>query len=361
MAFEEILIGLVVVAIALLVFVLLRVSRPPATIPEQKLSSIEQNVTRLTSKTESMELRTENLASSVVRLAKETAVIGERTNALPETLSGLSERTSQIPVTAKSVTAIEEKLKRLAEIDIKLDEIRGTFLSERGRGKLGGDAVREILSAVPEDLWDEEIPMAGGRVDFGVKMPDGRILPIDSKAGGAGIISEIYDALDKLEQVEDEEKEDIKRSLKSLRRKLQDKIKAQAKKIADYAKDPNAVPAVIQAVPDPIFDYVDAATKRDCAKMCVEVVPYSLLLPFISCVRRQHRYGEADVQRIMGSLERVRSSVRKVEDLVTNSIERPKKTIENAIPQIRTELLTIASLLVSLDAGEEPSGEEEAE
>ena len=63
----------------------------------------------------------------------------------------------------------------------------------------------------------------------------------------------------------------------------------------------------------------------------------------------------------MGSLERVRSSVRKVEDLVTNSIERPKRMIENAIPQIRTELLTIASLLVSLEAGEEPSGEEGSE
>jgi len=245
-------------------------------------------------------------------------------------------------------------LKRLDEFDRKLEEIRRTFLSTRGRGEFGEDAVRKILSAMPDDLWDSQVPLAGGKADFCVTMPNGQWLPIDSKAGGGDVVKEIFETLDEFEETEDpDEKEALRKSQESSKKALQRKIVNQAKKIEQYAKaESRTLPVVVQAVPDAIFDYVEPETKITCAGMGVEVVPYSLLLPIITCLRRQNRYGESDVQRILDSLERVRSSIRKVDDLMTNSIEKSKTMIENAIPQIREELSSISRLLVSLQTEE---------
>ncbi|MFQ6107871.1 MAG: DNA recombination protein RmuC [Thermoplasmata archaeon] len=363
MALEEVLIGLVVVAIALLIFVLLRLSKSPAAVSDQRIMAIEQNVARMTSKAESLELQTSGLEKGLLSIAQLTAAIKESTLNLPETMAGVSERTKNLPGTAERVAVIDHKLKRLDEFDRKLEEIRGTFLSIRGRGEFGEDAVKRILSAMPDDLWDSQVPLAGGKADFCVTMPNGQWLPIDSKAGGGDVVKEIFEILDELEETENpDEKETLRKSLESSKKALQRKIVNQAKKIEQYAKEESkTLPVVVEAVPDAIFDYVKPETRITCAEMGVEVVPYSLLLPIITCLRRQNRYGESDVQRIMDSLERVRSSIRKVEELMTNSIEKSKTMIENAIPLIREELSSISRLLVSLDTEGELLGTESGE
>lgn len=178
-------------------------------------------------------------------------------------------------------------------------------------------------------------------------MPNGLWLPIDSKTGGSDLATEIYDILDRMdEHPDDETLTALTKTLKSSTTVLTSKIAAQAHKVSEYMKqDPRCLAFAVEVVPDQIFDMLPREVRRECSEHNVEVVPYSLLLPFIGSVRRLNMYSKSDVERIVDSLVKVRSHLTDLEDIIDDRIERPQKMLAKAIPEIRDKLNRIQSEL----------------
>src|SRR3989442_13051548 len=92
------------------------------------------------------------------------------------------------------------------------------------------------------------------------------------------------------------------------------------------------------AVPDPVFDWLPSKTKQACLDYSVEVVPYSLVGPFLNYIRRQNILGESRVDAAMASIGKVQQSLASIDDTLRNSVERASTMLGNAIGSIRTEL-----------------------
>lgn len=293
------------------------------------------------------------LQQSLDALRQTLTTLDERTRPLPESyrsLTMLQERTARVPQVHEKLTAIEGKMPVLDQVRTRVDEIRGYFASERGRGKVGEQAVEEILAGLPDDAWKKQVTLPGGKVDFAAVMPNGALLPIDAKTSG----------------VEDAQRaEAAARDLAALpadappheRRRLQDeheravkalrtRVVAQAGRIAAYADARgNVVPVVVQAVPDPVFDLLDADTRRDCSEQNVEVVPYSLLPPFVSALRRQNTHTREDVERVARNLAGARTLLGELDDLLVNRLDRSVKVLDNAVVELKEKVRALDALL----------------
>ncbi len=107
----------------------------------------------------------------------------------------------------------------------------------------------------------------------------------------------------------------------------------------------------IEAIPDPIFDRLSPQVRHACSEMHVEVLPYSLLLPVISILRRQNQFTETSLQRVFTSLTRIRASLDRIANKMESGIKRPVKTMGNSIQEIGTELTAIKTEMNLLQEG----------
>jgi hypothetical protein len=124
-------------------------------------------------------------------------------------------------------------------------------------------------------------------------------------------------------------------------------VRKSAQDIEKYIVPGTTTPFVVQALPDAVFDALDASARKESA--AVIPVPYSLLHSMLSAVRRLQAHGEVDTARISAAIVKVRESAAGIEDTVKNSVERAATMAQNAAAAIRSELVAIEGALLLTD------------
>lgn len=340
MVYEEIIIVFLGALVALMVFLLYRFSRVGPGAEAARLIEMEKTLAVLNQQVVGLEGKVTDLRPTVDEIQRKAFTLDERTSILPKTHQlavQTEDRTRALPGATKQLSAIEAKVNRVDTLDAKLDELRGVFLSDRKRGRVGEEAVAKYLGDLPDDLWRAQVGIGEGRADFVAVMPNGLCLPIDSKTGGSDVTRDLYGIMDRMdEHPGEEDSAALQNSLDSKTTALAKKIRDQAHKVSEYMKqDARCLPFAVEAVPDPVFDILPGEVRRECSEHNVEVVPYSLLLPFIGSMRRLNTYGKSDVERIVDSLVKVRSHLTDLEDVVANRIDKPQKMLAGAVSDIR--------------------------
>jgi hypothetical protein len=147
---------------------------------------------------------------------------------------------------------------------------------------------------------------------------------------------------------ETDDLKELQAELDGLSRTLERKITNQAGKISEYAKkDPRCLPVSVEAIPDPIFDLLSPSVRRECSEVNVEVIPYSLLLPFLGSTRRLNQYGKSDIDRVLDSLVKVRGHLNDIESVLTNNVERAHKLLGSAVQEMRDKIGRVQAELSS--------------
>lgn len=344
------------------------------------LESLKERTDQLPKKLEMLEGHTRTHPET----HKAVQVLDDRTKVLGKFMTDTQMRLGQVgkqldpmtrtlPDTAARVTRVESRLGVLNKIDRQLEELHGVFRSTTGKGQIGEDAVRRVLSQFPDDSWVEKPDLPSGTADFGVYTPNGLLLPIDSKTGGADDIKGYLLALERLEDAQravDDAEDDAEaealgmqvreaaRRLNDTQRKINDRVRKSAKDIQKYiAPDAGTTPFVLQALPDAVYDAVEPRIRQEASARGVIPVPYDLLHPMSSAVRRMQEHRDVDAERVSAALVKVRESNKAIEDTVKNQVERAATMASNGAQAIRTELgaMNAALLMVEMSEAPEPS------
>jgi hypothetical protein len=184
----------------------------------------------------------------------------------------------------------------------------------------------------------------GKVVEFGLVLPDGRRLPIDSKWTALAELEALEAAVDPV--VRDQ-----------CARAVEKAVLARTKEVAQYLDPAVTAPVAVAAVPDAVF----AALKRahaDAFCKGVIVVPYSNALPIVLFLYELvRRYGDAaDVQ---ASLAEVGGVLDLMEAIVENRFAKAATMLTNGADEFRSQLGkargSIARAHAAEPADEEPS------
>jgi DNA recombination protein RmuC len=222
------------------------------------------------------------------------------------------------------VKALEQG--RARQLDYATDALRrleAVVAGSSSRGAAGENLLARSLGQLPPDLLLHDVAFGGRVVEYALRLPDGRYLPVDSKWTSLG-------ALEALETAESAA--DRRPLLTAVSRDL----RARVREMAKYLDPARTVSLAVLAVPDAVHAAAPEVHGEGWSEG-VLVVPYSLALPFVLTVYRLAlRFGAvADQDTLRSRLHVVDEALRKVEDEIEGRLSRGLVQVQNARDALR--------------------------
>jgi len=188
------------------------------------------------------------------------------------------------------------------------------------KGRAGEHVLREHLSQLPPGMLTSDFRVNGKVVEFGLVLPDGRRLPIDSKWTALAELEALEAAVDPV--VRDQ-----------CARAVEKAVLARTKEVAQYLDPAVTAPVAVAAVPDAVFEALKRA-HADAFCKGVIVVPYSNALPIVLFLYELvRRYGDAaDVQ---ASLAEVGGVLDVMEAVLENRFAKAATMLTNGADEFR--------------------------
>jgi DNA recombination protein RmuC len=191
------------------------------------------------------------------------------------------------------------------------------------KGRAGEHMLREHLGQLPPSMLTSDFRVNGKVVEFGLRLPDGRRLPIDSK----------WTALAEMEALE---AEDDPTRRDACARKVEKAVAARAKEVGQYIDTAVTAPVAVAAVPDAAYQVLSRA-HAEAFMRGVVIVPYSSALPIIMFLYSLvERFGDAaDVQAALAELGTMLNAM---DAIVENKFAKAGTMIANGADEFRSHL-----------------------
>ncbi len=218
----------------------------------------------------------------------------------------------------------EEQRRRTDEEQAQVVRRLATVLAGgASKGRSGEHILREHLAQLPPGLLANDVRVNGKVVEFGLLLPDGRRLPIDSKWTALG-------ELERLEAATDPVTRD------ACARDVEKAVTLRAREVAQYLDPAVTAPVAVAAIPDAAYAVLKRAHADAYAKGVV-IVPYSSALPIVLFLYSLvQRYGDAaDVQ---ASLSELAGALDALEQVVENRMVRAATMLTNGADEMRSQL-----------------------
>jgi len=220
--------------------------------------------------------------------------------------------------------------------------IESIMRGSKTKGLAGENIVREILKIFPQGTMVYDFKIGSKVVEFGLKLPDGRILPIDSKVMASNelqILSQTSDETAKLKIIQ----------------QLELAVLHKAREVGAYISPPMTYERAIMAVPDALFYLLKESIIRAHRDYGVLIIPYSMTIPYLlSFVDLQRKHSShLNEERVKTFLEDLSLSLAKMDDILDNKVAKGNVMISNAYSEYKQIVSKIRGDALSLHTAEE--------
>jgi DNA recombination protein RmuC len=246
---------------------------------------------------------------------------------------------------------------RARQMDRAADSLRrleAVLAGSASRGAAGENILERALAQLPPDLLETNVPFGSRLVEYALRLPGGRYLPIDSKWTSVA-------ALDRLETLDDP------LARRRLREQVARELRGRIRELVKYLDPGRTLGLALLAVPDAVYAAAVEA-HADGYRMGVVVVPYSLALPYaLALYRLTLRFGAAsDADHLAERLRRIDDALRGACDEIEGRFSRSLVQLDNSRQALRdglTEALRASGRLLQSQedapaAGGPPGGPE---
>lgn len=246
---------------------------------------------------------------------------------LAEATQGIRGELSHAQRALAEVKALEQGRARQLELaGDSLRRLEAVLAGSSTRGAAGENILARALGQLPPDMLELNVAFGSRVVEYALRLPGGRLLPIDSKWGSAA-------ALERLDAFDDPVER--RRAAEQVGRELRGRIREMSKYL-----DPERTLALgLLAVPDAVCAAAPEALGEGCREGVV-VVPYSLALPYVLAVYRLTlRLGAGvDTDQLALRLRTMEEQLRRCSDEVESRLSRALVQMENARDALRDQL-----------------------
>jgi DNA recombination protein RmuC len=266
--------------------------------------------------------RTQDELRLEARRGREDALVG-----IAGAAQDLQGRLAQAQRVLAEVRALEQS--RGSQLDRATDSLRRLELVVAGsasRGAAGENVLARAFAQLPPDLLETNAPFGGRVVEYALRLPAGRLLPIDSKWTG---VAEI----ERLERTDDPDER------RRLREQVGREVRQRAREMAKYLDPERTLGLAVLAVPDAV--HAEAAEAHaEGWREGVLVVPYSLALPFVLALYRLAvRFSAVPrAETVAALLARLPDLFQRMDEEVEGRLSRSLVQAANARDALRSEL-----------------------
>ncbi|HSD51305.1 MAG TPA: DNA recombination protein RmuC, partial [Candidatus Methylomirabilis sp.] len=235
-----------------------------------------------------------------------------------------------------------------------LRRLETVLTGTKSRGIAGENILGSILAQLPAELREMNLTINNKPVEFALRLPHGRLLPIDSK----------WPALSTLERLQETEDPILR---KALVEEIQTEVKKKIREVTKYLDPDRTIRLGVLAVPDPVFDLcLDAHVEA--FKQGIVIISYTQAIPYLlSLLQVVLRFGtEIDTARLSQALTTIADAMEKMDGEVDGRLSRAITQLQNSREELKAHLsrvrqgvrgLQVEAGPAPLPAG--PSGPEE--
>lgn len=245
-------------------------------------------------------------------------------------LAKIQQELATLQASAKARQDIEqqtaESVRRLEAI------IAGT----QSKGSAGENIVEQILAQLPADWRVQDFRVSGKPVEFGLKLPNGLILPIDSKVVATNLLQQFIATSDPDEQ-------------QQLKKKIQTVVIQKAEEVMQYITPGVTVTFGVMVVPDAIYDLC-IGIQTDVLQKNIVLVSYSMLVPYLLLVFKTmlETRQSIDLQKLDAYLQTAQGSIKALQEELDGRFSRAITMLNNSRDDMRAHISKASSSLTSL-------------
>jgi len=204
-----------------------------------------------------------------------------------------------------------------------LQRVSSVLAGGQRSGRAGENVLRESLGALPPTMMVTDFRVNGKVVEFGLVLPDGRRLPVDSKWTAERELRALAECDDP------DERERLSRAVERA-------VAERAREVSGYRDPAVTCPFGVAAVPDGAYEVLRRA-HAEAYRHGVIVVSYSMALPVLlflyGIVARLG--GQADLEACLADLVGILDSV---ETTLENKVVRATTMLVNGTDELRGQI-----------------------
>ena len=288
-----------------------------------------------------LQLRKPQSGSDASNFQTQIALIDEKVSRLePATQAIQTSLTGELAKVQQGLAALDSFVKARQEIETRTADSVGRLemiiAGTQTKGSAGENVVEVVFAKLPIEWQVRNFNVNGKTVEFGLRLPNNLVLPIDSKWPATHLLEQFAAAHDPEEQ-------------KRLKGEIERSILQKAKEVGKYIDPDLTMPFGIAVVPDSVFD-LSSGVLADVYKLNVVLVSYSMLIPYLMLVLQTtlKTMQTVDMQKLDAYLQAVQNSIQAMQDELDGRFAKALTMLANSRDDMRAQIGKASSSLTSL-------------
>ncbi|HWT83551.1 MAG TPA: DNA recombination protein RmuC, partial [Candidatus Methylomirabilis sp.] len=224
-----------------------------------------------------------------------------------------------------------------------LRRLETVLAGTKSRGIAGENILGTILAQLPPELRETNLTINNKPVEFALRLPHGRLLPIDSK----------WPAMSQLERLH--ETEDLAQR-KALADDIQSEVKKKVREVIKYLDPDRTIRLGVLAVPDAVYDLCVEA-HVEAFKQGVVIISYTQVIPYLlSLLQVILRFGtQIDTARLSQALSTIGDALEKMDAEVDGRLSRTITQLQNSREDLKAHLSRARQGVLSVHVEAQPA------
>ena len=200
-----------------------------------------------------------------------------------------------------------------------LKRLESVIAGSSTRGAAGENILEEVLRALPPEMLQRNVWVGGKVVELGLRLPGGKLLPIDSKWVSSGALEQLASpSLDAPRRTQ-------------LEGQVEREVERRVREAGQYINPEVTSTFALAVIPDAAYDVCRGAI-IEAHKRHVMVVGYGMALPYLLTLYQLHLQfaRTVDMEKMQSALIDVERQLDVLEGILENKLQRAVTMLQNA-------------------------------
>jgi DNA recombination protein RmuC len=298
----------------------------------ERISSVEGSISRAGS-------ALADVRNDMTRAGTNTEGLLGVTRQIQEQLAGAQNNLSELKAQAQAQGDLERRnadaLRRLEAV------IAGTHT----KGVAGENILEAVFSKLPTEWQVRGFTVQGKTCEFGLRLPNNLVLPIDSKWAATNLVEQFCACDDGAE----------KERLKS---QIEGAVLAKAREVKKYLDPDYTLNFGVAVVPDAVYELC-GGTLCDSLTLNIAVVSYSMFIPYLLLVFHTvlKTTQNIDMEKLERALADAETSVKEMQDELEGRYSRALTMLDNSRRDMKEHVAKVGSRISGLRLNNVPPAE----
>ena len=222
-----------------------------------------------------------------------------------------------------------------------LRRLEAVIAGSATRGAAGENILEEALRHLPPEMLQRNLWVGGKVCEFGLRLPGGKLLAIDSKWTSSAALEEIsLPDLDPARQGQ-------------LAMVIEKEVERRVREVSQYIDPDTTAPFALAAVPDGAYAVCRAAF-AEAHRRHVIIVGYSMVLPYLLTLYQLHLQfsRSVDMENLQACMMEVERQLDGLESTLENKLQRALTMLGNTYTEGKQSVARIRASVHTIQATE---------